>query len=152
MSRTRASPLTVLPFVAVIFFLLLVVLATLNVTQLYRVGRDGAQLQLYLDHYARNWLSVCILLCTVVALLVAFVLVAFSLYLLSKVPGVSVCPRLDRRIAPSTRRFFVETTTTSTVTRTRGDNVAQHQQTRRGKLQRQCLLENIHVEKSITFH
>lgn len=135
-------------FLAVIFFVMLILLIILSGILLYRLTQDEERLQLFVEHYSRNWLSVLILVFAIVALFCAFVVVLFSFYMLCWKKSSPYAP--PNRSAHGHRRYFNETTSTSTVTRTRPDNRAQRQASFPKRQQR--LVENIHVEKSITFH
>ena len=146
-------------FAVCMYLILLLILFVLNAILVYRLVHDEERLQSYIEHYSRNWLSICIVLLTVVTILFSIVLLTFAIYMLrmrSKSPS-------SRYISAQTERqsernpFFSETTTTRTATRsTSCDN---NNSKRTGgnmgtnvKQQRKRLVEDIHVERTITFH
>ena len=145
-------------FLAVIFFSLLLILIILNIILLSQLAEDEAQLQLYLEHYSRSWLSALILLLTVATLFFALTIVIFSIYMLRRKSRLTVSTGRSHsgpgRSRSEVNRFFSETTSTSTVTRTRPDSRPQRNSSIRlfGNGRQQRLVESIHVEKSITFH
>lgn len=141
-------------FLAVIFFSLLLLLLILSIILLYQLAQDDAQLQLYLEHYSLNWISALILFLTIATLFFAFTIVIFSIYMLKRSSNDTSSGRplsLGRNINEE-NRYFRETISTRTVTRTRPSNTQESSSQRLFGSKQQRLVESLHVEKSITFH